>query len=114
MKQNNILAKWSQMLHGLTPDGVVLFTTRIGRLFGYGFLSQMDVPTRQSYTMAVVAPDERSAAAGITGIARTTGASLSPVVNGPLLTNTTLLSVPFFQVALRSYMTYCSTAVLIQ
>ena len=35
-------------------------------------LSQMDVPTRQSYVMAVVEPDERSAAAGVTGIARTT------------------------------------------
>jgi MFS family permease len=59
-------------------------------------ISQMDVPTRQSYTMAVVAPDERSAAAGITGIARTTGTSLSPVVTGPLLANATLLSLPFF------------------
>ena len=59
-------------------------------------ISQMDVPTRQSYTMAVVAPDERSAAAGITGIARTTGASLSPVLTGPLLANTALLSFPFF------------------
>ena len=38
-------------------------------------LSQMDVPTRQSYVMAVVDPDERSAAAGVTGIARTTGAA---------------------------------------
>ncbi len=59
-------------------------------------ISQMDVPTRQSYTMAVVAPDERSAAAGITGIARTTGASLSPVFTGPLLAHTALLNVPFF------------------
>ncbi len=59
-------------------------------------ISQMDVPTRQSYTMAVVAPDERSAAAGITGIARTTGASLSPVVTGPLLANAALLNLPFF------------------
>jgi MFS family permease len=59
-------------------------------------ISQMDVPTRQSYTMAVVSPDERSAAAGITGIARTTGASLSPVITGPLLANTALSSVPFF------------------
>jgi MFS family permease len=59
-------------------------------------ISQMDVPTRQSYTMAVVAPDERSAAAGITGIARTTGASLSPVFTGPLLANAALLSFPFF------------------
>ena len=38
-------------------------------------ISQMDVPTRQSYTMAVVDPDERSAAAGVTGVARTTGAA---------------------------------------
>jgi MFS family permease len=59
-------------------------------------ISQMDVPTRQSYTMAVVDPDERSAAAGITGIARTSGSSLSPVVTGPLLANSALLSFPFF------------------
>jgi hypothetical protein len=48
-------------------------------------ISQMDVPTRQSYTMAVVAPDERSAAAGVTGVARTTGAAISPVISAPLL-----------------------------
>lgn len=48
-------------------------------------ISQMDVPTRQAYTMAVVDPDERSAAAGITGIARSVGASLSPAVAGTLL-----------------------------
>ncbi len=59
-------------------------------------ISQMDVPTRQSYTMAVVAPDERSAAAGITGIARTTGASLSPVFTGPFLANAALMNFPFF------------------
>jgi MFS family permease len=59
-------------------------------------ISQMDVPARQSYTMSVVAPDERSAAAGITGIARTTGASLSPVVTGPLLGNAALINMPFF------------------
>ena len=59
-------------------------------------ISQMDVPPRQSYTMAVVASDERSAAAGITGIARTTGASLSPVITGPLLANAALMNLPFF------------------
>lgn len=59
-------------------------------------ISQMDVPTRQSYTMAMVAPDERSAAAGITGIARTTGASLSPVFTGPMLANAALMNLPFF------------------
>lgn len=59
-------------------------------------ISQMDVPTRQSYTMAVVDPDERSAAAGLTGVARTTGAALSPVFTGPLIANPAWLSAPFF------------------
>jgi MFS family permease len=59
-------------------------------------ISQMDVPTRQSYTMAVVSPDERSAAAGVTGVARTVGASLSPLLTGPMLGSLTLLNVPFF------------------
>jgi MFS family permease len=58
-------------------------------------ISQMDVPTRQSYTMAVVDPDERSAAAGVTGIARTMGASVSPVLAGQLIANQALAGVPF-------------------
>jgi len=58
-------------------------------------ISQMDVPTRQSYTMAVVDPAERSAAAGVTGTARTIGASLSPVIAGSLLANPALLGAPF-------------------
>jgi MFS family permease len=59
-------------------------------------LSQMDVPTRQSYVISVVEPDERSAAAGVTGIARTTGAALSPVLAAPLVASSSLASVPFF------------------
>ena len=59
-------------------------------------ISQMDVPTRQSYTMAVVAPQERSAAAGITGVARTTGAAIAPIFAGFLFARPTLISVPFF------------------
>jgi predicted MFS family arabinose efflux permease len=59
-------------------------------------ISQMDVPTRQSYTMAVVDPDERSAAAGVTGIARTLGAALSPLIAAPLFAMPALASVPFF------------------
>ena len=59
-------------------------------------ISQMDVPTRQSYTMAVVAPDERSAASGVTSIARSIGASVSPTLAGLLLANPLLLGVPFF------------------
>ncbi|MEA2549089.1 MAG: hypothetical protein QOE42_1687 [Chloroflexota bacterium] len=59
-------------------------------------LSQMDVPTRQSYVMAVVEPGERSAAAGVTGIARTTGASISPILSAPLVASASLASIPFF------------------
>ncbi len=59
-------------------------------------ISQMDVPTRQSYTMAVVAPDERSAASGVTGIARSVGAALSPSLTGLLLGIPALISAPFF------------------
>ena len=59
-------------------------------------ISQMDVPTRQSYTMAVVAPEERSAAGGITGVARTAGAAISPLFAGLLFAKPALISVPFF------------------
>jgi MFS family permease len=58
-------------------------------------ISQMDVPTRQSYTVAVVDPAERSAANGVTSLARTAASAFSPVVTGALL-NAGLLSVPFF------------------
>jgi len=58
-------------------------------------ISQMDVPTRQSYTIAVVSPDERSAAAGVTGIARTTGAAVSPLFAAPLMASATLAGLPF-------------------
>ncbi|MEW5991900.1 MAG: MFS transporter [Chloroflexota bacterium] len=60
-------------------------------------LSQMDVPTRQSYVLAVVEPDERSAAAGVTGIARTTGAAISPALSAPLVASTSvaIAGLPF-------------------
>jgi len=58
-------------------------------------ISQMDVPTRQSYTMAVVSPAERSAASGVTGVARTVGAGLSPAVSGALLAVPALIGMPF-------------------
>jgi MFS family permease len=48
-------------------------------------LSQMDVPTRQSYVMAVVDPDERAAAASVTGVSRSLASSGSPVMAGALL-----------------------------
>jgi predicted MFS family arabinose efflux permease len=59
-------------------------------------ISQMDVPPRQSYTMAIVATDERSAAAGITGIARSIGAALSPALAGAFLSSPAFFAAPFF------------------
>ncbi len=59
-------------------------------------ISQMDVPTRQSYTMAVVSPDERSAASGVTGVARSIGAALSPMLAAVCIGNPAWMSVPFF------------------
>jgi MFS family permease len=59
-------------------------------------ISQMDVPTRQSYIMAVVSPEERSAAAGITGVARTTGAAISPLFVGFMFARPALINLPFF------------------
>jgi MFS family permease len=57
-------------------------------------ISQMDVPTRQSYTMAVVDPDERSAAAGVTTVARTAGSAIAPAITGALL-GMSMLAAPF-------------------
>lgn len=68
----------------------------VGLLLVRYSISQMDVPTRQSYTMAVVAPDERSAASGVTTIARSVGALVSPTLSGALLAVPALTSAPFF------------------
>src|SRR5260221_9086570 len=59
-------------------------------------ISQMDVPARQSYTMAVVPPEERSAAGGFTGVARTTGAAISPLFVGFMFARAPWINVPFF------------------
>ena len=58
-------------------------------------ISQMDVPTRQAYTMAVVRPDERSAAAGVTAVARSVGASISPMLATVLVGSAGWMSLPF-------------------
>jgi MFS family permease len=80
------------MLVPLMPN----LSSAIAVLFARFAISQMDVPPRQSYTMAVVAPDERSAAAGVTGIARSIGAAISPTIAGAFLSNPGLLGAPFF------------------
>ena len=59
-------------------------------------LSQMDVPTRQAYTMAVVASEERTPAASVTSLARSVGSATSPVFAGLLLQGPlSILGLPF-------------------
>jgi MFS family permease len=63
-------------------------------LFVRNSLSQLDVPTRQSYTMAVVDADERAASAGILSVARNAGAAVAPLFTGAILAVPTL-GLPF-------------------
>src|SRR5450759_438810 len=84
---SNILLALVPLMPNL-PLAVVVLLARFS-------ISQMDVPTRQSYTMAVVDPDERSAAAGVNGIARNLGASVSPLIAAPLFGAASLAAVPF-------------------
>ena len=65
-----------------SPD----LTLALGLLLVRSALSQMDVPTRTSYVMAVVTPDERTAAAGVTAVPRSLASSISPAFSGMLLT----------------------------
>jgi MFS family permease len=60
-------------------------TVVIGLLLLRAALSQMDVPTRTSYVMAVVTPAERTAAASVTALPRSLASSLSPALSGVLL-----------------------------
>jgi MFS family permease len=64
-------------------------TAVIALLLVRSALSQMDVPTRTSYVMAVVTPEERTAAASVTAVPRSLASALSPALAG------TLLAMPF-------------------
>ena len=70
------------------PLAVALYLARMT-------LSQMDVPTRQSYLVAVVREDERTASAGITNISRNITQAISPSFAGYILQSLSLLSAPF-------------------
>ncbi|WP_207537646.1 MFS transporter [Sabulicella rubraurantiaca] len=69
------------ILVAFAPDATVTF----GLLVLRALLSQMDVPTRSSYVMAVVEPHERPAAASITAVPRGFAAALSPLISGWLM-----------------------------
>jgi len=57
----------------------------LGLLLLRAALSQMDVPTRTSYVMAVVTPAERPAAASVTAVPRSLASAISPAISGVLL-----------------------------
>jgi MFS family permease len=57
----------------------------LGLLLLRAALSQMDVPTRTSYVMAVVTPAERPAAASVTAVPRSLASAISPAISGALL-----------------------------
>jgi Arabinose efflux permease len=65
-------------------------------LFARFSMNSMDIPARQSYVVAVVDPDERSAANGVTGIARTISSAPAPLISTPLIAIPELASLPFF------------------
>lgn len=69
------------ILAGLMPTA----PTAIGFLLLRMLLSQMDVPARQSYVMAVVPPEERPAAASVTNVPRSLATALSPLLAGAML-----------------------------
>jgi hypothetical protein len=60
----------------------------LGLLLLRSALSQMDVPTRTSYVMAVVTPAERPAAASVTAVPRSLASAVSPAISGALLMTT--------------------------
>jgi hypothetical protein len=68
------------VLAAVAPDA----TSALALLFVRSALSQMDVPTRSAYVMAVVTPPERAAAAGFTAVPRSLAAALSPAISGAL------------------------------
>lgn len=70
------------------PIAIIFYLARMA-------LSQMDVPTRQSYIVAVVKEEERTAAAGITNISRNVAQAVSPSLAGYILQTLSFLSAPF-------------------
>ncbi|MGA7370784.1 MAG: MFS transporter [Nitrososphaeraceae archaeon] len=70
------------------PIAAILYLIRMA-------LSQMDVPTRQSYIVSVVKDEERTAATGITNISRNISQALSPSLAGYIIQSLSLFFAPF-------------------
>jgi MFS family permease len=78
------------ILAAFSPNLTIVLTLLLVR----SALSQMDVPTRTSYVMAVVTPAERTAAASVTAVPRSLASSISPAMAGALL-STSFAGLPF-------------------
>ena len=61
----------------------------IALLLARSLLSQMDVPARQAFVMAVVPPEERAAAASVTNVPRSLASAATPLLAGVLLAHST-------------------------
>jgi MFS family permease len=83
---SNILLLFVPLMPTLESAVLVLLARQL--------LSQLDVPTRQSYTMAIVDPDERAAAAGLSSVARTSALAVAPAFAGATLA-VPALGLPF-------------------
>jgi MFS family permease len=70
---------------GLMPNATLAVAFLLGRMA----LSQMDVPARQSYVMAVVPPEERAAASSVTNVPRSLASALTPLIAGAMLEHST-------------------------
>ena len=62
----------------------------VAMLLARNLVSQLDVPTRQSYTMAIVHPEERAASAGILSVSRITDAAIARLFTAQILANPAL------------------------
>jgi MFS family permease len=78
---SHIPANLMTMAIPLMPNLAASSTVYIGR----SLLSQMDVPTRQSYTMAIVKPEERSRVAGLINLPRSLTSALGPSIAAAIM-----------------------------
>jgi predicted MFS family arabinose efflux permease len=84
---SNVLLMMIPLMPTISSASVVLLARHL--------LSQMDVPTRSSYIVAVVEPEERTAATGLTTLSRTSAQALGPVIAGAALSGARF-GFPFF------------------
>jgi len=94
MVSTHLLSHLLLILVPLSPT----FEIAVGFYLARMALSQMDVPTRQAYTVALVAPSERTAAASITMLSRSLTQAAAPSVTGVLIQSVSA-AAPFFLAA---------------